>query len=272
LAILVLTLLAFSPSTAMAQGGEFSDDDYPESLTGPRLFSYTSFHLLVGTVFYNSQNLNDPDLSVITLNPGATIGILPELSIDVDIWMDIITGDQSDFTFSAFGTGLNYIFFNVKPVILTTGIGFRLINQSLSSTFSPDIFFLRPYLGSGIGVWRLYFSPYVGVPIYIDVNNDNDADPYPDRKAETSWMDRDPFGVDYGVPISLLVWDPIYLTVEPSGLTFFYPETDTTLWITPGILMRGGMFRMGLGVQIRLYPEGDSTDRWMIIGSAGVAF
>ncbi len=268
----ILFLLGLGMTPAMAEDDEgYSKNDYPETLSGPRLFHYTSFRFNVGTLFISGQT---QDVQIIELSPGATVGILPELSLDFDIEMDIITGDKSGFTFASFGTGVNYTFYNVRPVILTTGIHFRLINQSLENVAGADVFYMRPYLASGIEAWRFYFSPYLGVPIYIDTNNDNDQTLFAKRKPDY-FLDDDPFGLDYGIPISFLVYGGFYLTVEPSAVTWFQPDLETYIYVTPGVFYRMGMFQAGLGVRIRVYPDTDNNlgeERWAIVINAGVSF
>ena len=299
---------------------EDAGEDYTESITGPRLLPHSSFRFSLDQGVYEQGDHEQGYARVrdVQLNLGGSYAVLPgELSIGADIGMNIITGDKSGFLFSSFGTNFIYTFYRKRPLLLSTGVGFSLMNQSFDDVFSPDIFHLRPFLGAGTGFWRLYFGPYVGFPIFIDINNDNDpgylckrgiradTDPrfidvlpkedkeksreegelrddntlkdgtcFPDRRFNYKY-DRDPFGVDYGIPVSLRIVKTFFLVMEPSGMTWLYPDTATTFWLTPGLLYRAGFIVVGGGVRFRLWTsDSDEEDRtfWTPVIYTGVSF
>ncbi len=312
LMILLLALVIFCPFAARA---EIDKSEYPESLTGQRLFTGWAFSFSIyRTQYFSGRNevvgrelednwlpeeyelIPDVDLEVVTFYPSGSIRLIDTVSLDLDFSMRAIRGDYSDFNFGHFGIGVNYNFFNVGPIALTTGIHFKLINQSFKNTFSPDIFYLRPYLASGIKIWRFSFGPYIGLPVNIDIDEDNDPNNYcrfgpdndsatpgniPDpnacypRRTRDYYRDRNPLGIDYGVPIGFQIWGGLHLMVEPSGLSWLYRDRDTSLWVTPGLQYKGSMFVLGFGVQVRVYsddPTYDNTEIWNLVVHGGVSF
>jgi len=257
-------------------------NDVPPALTGPTPFPRTTIGLGLG---YTQLDDGITALDIIGLGLAGSFEVIPyRLSIMADLSMNIVTGDRSQFTFGHFGLGAQYTFYNDSPIVMAAGMNVRLLNTALNKVYSPDVFFMRPYYTLGIHVWRFSISPYVGVPIYADTNEDDDDDKYPDRWPYYA-MDKNPFGLDYGIPIALLLAGGFYLTVEPSGVSWLYPDTATYLFVTPGLLYKSGVFTMGLGIRFRVYPEtvntyglaadgsgGTSNEFWSIVVSAGVSF
>lgn len=262
-----------------------SDKNYPYPISGQYPFASTSFSFFYQWSGYSGQdysdNYSDIELTLHELYLGGSYAIFPnKLSVSANLSMDIVTGHRSDFIFHHFGLGTTYTFYNIHPVMISFGFDLTLANQSLNKTFSADILGMRPYLVSGINVWRLYFSPYLGVPIYVDLNESNDeihpcsaGRCFPDRRPDF-WYDRNPFGIDYGVPISLQVIGGFFINVEPTGMTWLYPESNTTLWITPGLQYRS-ILVMNFGVRIRLYsnnPDVATSRRYEFVLNGGITF
>lgn len=261
---------------------DYDQKNYPESLVGDPLFSYTSISLHFDTMLYRDVGKNF-DIEVFTLEPRFSVGFLKRWRLSGDVGVSIMTGDETDFVFDNFGLGVAYTVFNTYPVVITPGVYFKVINQSLQDTFSADVFYTRPYLATGIVVlpkW-VYLSPYVGVPMYFDINDDNDnsqkLNPNPPKTNPRNLFATPGkaalIGVDYGIPLTVTIWGPWALTFEPSGVTWFADETDTILYVTPGIMMKGSRFQMGAGVKVRVYPGNwQDQERFNIIFNGGVTF
>jgi hypothetical protein len=282
----LLVMLAAVP----AQAQNLSTSNYALNITGQMGFATTTFGFGYSYTGYDMPEYHDftnPNVAVQvhTIDLMGSYAILPNrLSVGVDLSMEIMAGDRSDFAFGHFGLSTVYTFFNSRMAFASVGLGVKLLNQSLRNTFSPDELFFRPYVVTGVTVWRLYFTPYVGVPIFIDINSDNDPGDnlqncgpgtcYPDRHPNY-WQDDNPFGLDYGVPIGLRVISNFYLTVEPTGMTWLYPNHITTLWVTPGVMWQGSPIVAGVGLKMRVYTTDSAAEKedfWQLVFSAGVYF
>lgn len=267
--LFILLVLTFSVN-ALAEE-PFSQSEYPETIVGPEQFPKTTFHIFMD---YERQTDGISKIDVFDLNPGGSFAILPgTFSISADIWMDIFSGDASGFRFEGFGLGGTWAFYNSKPLVLSTGIDFRLVNQSFKNVAGADVFETRPFLASGVGIMWFFIGPYVGFPMAFDINDDNDNTPFPDRNINMWDSGYDfAFAVDYGIPLSFNLLDSFRLALEPSGITYIRPEVHTELYLTPGVILKFGMFSMRVGVKIRLYPEDDNYERYNLVIRGGLSF
>lgn len=255
--------------------GDYNVKNYPESLSGPRMFPYTSIQLGLNIMQFRDN------ARVVEIIPGATVKIIDDLSVNADIAFDIVTGGDEvgdDFTFGHFGLGALYTVYNRKPLVVSTGVYFRLINQSMGDTVRADILLNRPYVIVGIEAGRFYFSPYLGVPIYVDLDEGNDDVGYPKRNPFRMIYDASPFGLDYGIPISFRVFESLFITVAPEGETWLYPddiEPMNIYHVTPGVMYRTGNAMFLIGVRVRIYPEPDEDRgeyRWYPVAQGGLVF
>lgn len=251
---------------------------FPPDTRGSTFFPTTSFHLGFGYEGYSDPDTVDTTL--IMINPGGSFG-WDRVSVRADIEMDLIIQDKrnpafkgggSDFVFGSFGVGSSYTYYNHRPFALTAGIDFRFINQSFGDTFSMDVFHLRPFQAVGIQVSWFTFTPYVGLPVYFDTNNGNDGDAYPKRRPSN--IDDFTMGIDYGIPIVLNVPRfPVALMFEPSGVTWFTPETQTYIYLTPAILYSSRYLTTGLGVRLQVHPKTRDGERmWEPVVFGGIHF
>jgi|GEM_PF-5384601 len=266
-AIMTLVLVSFS---AYAEE-PFSQAEYPETIIGPTLFPKTTFHVYFD---YQQQSNGIDSVDVFTLNPGGSISIIPgTFAISVDAWMDIFSGDASGFRFEGFGLGGVWAFYNKKPVVLSTGVDFRLVNQNFDRVGGADVFETRPFLAAGIGIMWFFLSPYVGLPMSFDINDDNDNTLFPDRNVNR-WDAAHDFAmaIDYGIPLSFGLLNFLHLAIEPSGITYLRPDVRTELYLTPGIILKGGLFILRAGVKIRLYPEDSDYRRYNLVVRGGINF
>lgn len=288
---LTLALLGLSGlAAARAEAASFTTRNYAPSLTGQVGFAQSSFGFGFGISRYDMPAYHDRTedntrIDIYRFDLAGSYAILPnKLSIGADLSMQIIAGDRSDFAFGHFGLSSTYTFYNQAPVFVSAGLGLKLLNQSLSSTFSPDVFYMRPFIVAGVNVWRVYITPYLGIPVYIDTNNDNDLPDtfctrgaghcYPERHPNY-WQDDNPFGVDYGVPVAFGITNSFFLTVEPSGMTWLYPDHITTLWVTPGVMYRATPIILGAGVKFRVYTTNENAnedDFWQVVFTASLVF
>ncbi len=268
-------------------GKTVDESKYPEPFNGQRIVPKWRFSLGVDMAFYDDGT---DAIQAYTFRPGGQFVILKKkLSLNFDMGLGILSGDaKTSFIIPDFNIGFLYALYNKKPIIIAAGLDLRFISQSLQDVFSMDVFHPRPFVTVGMAfIDRVFITPFFGIPIFIDTNSGNNSSAtkcangtsnaasqkcYPQRIPDYS-LDKNPFGIDYGIPVAFRVFGGVHLVAEPTGITLIYPEHQTAIFVTPGINYKTKRFQAGAGVQLRVWESYPTDERmWQVVVKAGVTF
>lgn len=226
----------------------FTLDTYPESFSGPRLFSYTSTFLSFGyRKFEMNTGYGNATTHSIGLRPGFSVGFADgKASVYSAVKMKFLAGEKGSaetFRFSSFRAGFNVNIINEKPMALTFGFHMDLRNLDQSEIAGVDQVGLIPYLSTGFGFLdRFFVSPYLALPIGVVVED------------FSGQLDHS-FAFALGLPFAVRTIDRLYILVELGAVIILEPVTDNEINITPAIAYQTSWITFKFGFPMEVYDK-----------------
>ncbi|RJO74270.1 MAG: hypothetical protein C4523_01080 [Myxococcales bacterium] len=242
----------------------FSLANYPEPFSGPRLFAYHSVALFFE---FQKQEWSDGDnVYAMALTPGFSVAVVKDMaSIYVLAEFDFYAGatkktvrdddgntrdvELKPFLLSGVGAGFNVNVINKRPFVLTADFSFSLLNADPEAMAGVDGLVLSPKVVAGFGFFeRLYFSPYLALPIGIAIDGQFDHS----------------FAIEWGVPIGVRLVDRLHLLAETVGQFVLAPDQGTVVEFVPAVGYLSESFQVKLGVPLHLHPDAPNVDLWRL--------